>query len=262
MLPVLLEVFVMLPVSCASAEGSLSVSKDTVSVIVIAWNEVEIIESVVRGLYDAVVARMPDSELVVAEDGSTDGTKDVLARLSREIPFRHVSGDERKGYRRAMIDAMHLSEKDWVLFSDGDGQHDPSDFWRLWRYRSRADMLIGRKTPRRDAWHRVAMGLGYNIWLNLLFGVNFRDIDSGFRLIRRQLIEDVVDDVRTLPNCITSELTLRAIAKGYRVGEIPIHHLPRPFGDTKAFGVRRLPKVISEQILSTMALRSELKASR
>jgi len=95
-----------------------------VSVVIPVYNEGDVIEKVVRDFYAKVVSKVPGSELIVAEDGSTDNTKAILGRLAEELPIRLVSSDERKGYTRAVKDALKLPRFDLVFFSDSDGQQD------------------------------------------------------------------------------------------------------------------------------------------
>lgn len=101
-------------------EGTIGIdsSPAPVSVILIAYNEAEVIEKEVEGFYREVVEKLPGSELIVAEDGSTDGTGEILRELAVRLPIRLVQGRERKGYKQALLDALQLPRHEWVLFSD------------------------------------------------------------------------------------------------------------------------------------------------
>jgi glycosyltransferase involved in cell wall biosynthesis len=72
-------------------------------------------------------------EFIICKDGSTDGTQDVLARLSRRLPMKLIMSDERKGYSRAVIDGFKAADVLYILSVDSDGQCDPKDFWRFWK---------------------------------------------------------------------------------------------------------------------------------
>ncbi len=78
----------------------------SVSYILLAHNEVGTIEDELRSIHEAVIRRLPGSELIVAEDGSVDGTRPAIERLRGALSLRIVGGEARKGYARAMIDAV------------------------------------------------------------------------------------------------------------------------------------------------------------
>lgn len=86
-----------------------------ISLVILVYNEAEIIEKVINDFYNSVINKIPGSEFIVAEDGSTDGTKEILQRICQSIPIRLVCGDERKGYTRAMRDAFGLPENDLIF---------------------------------------------------------------------------------------------------------------------------------------------------
>src|SRR5205085_2253366 len=98
-----------------------------------------------------------------------DGAALVLDRLARELPLRLVQSDARKGYQRALVDAVAHAAKPWVFIVDSDYQFAPNDFWRLEAYRGEFDVVLGIKTPRRDPLHRTVLSRGYNILLRICF---------------------------------------------------------------------------------------------
>ncbi len=104
---------------------------DKVSVVLLAHNEAGIIEKVVRDCDAEVIIKLRGSVLVIAEDGSTDGTKEILDKLSKELPLTITSATNKRGYTKAMKAAFELAKNDLIFFNDADGQHDPRDFWKL-----------------------------------------------------------------------------------------------------------------------------------
>jgi len=122
----------------------------------------------------------------------------------------------------------------------------------------KCDIAIGYKKPRRDSFHRLFFSKGYNFLIGVLFGLWLRDIDSGFRVVNKRVIDDIIDDSTTLKECINSEITIRAFKKGYKICEVPVTHYPREFGDTKSFKFSKLPKVIIGLFVGLLKLRLEL----
>mgnify|MGYP001441697904 CR=1 FL=1 len=110
-------------------------SEPSLSIILPVYNEEKVIAKVIADLYEQVVQVYDGkAEIIVAEDGSTDNTKQVLADVHKKIPFVLVSGVERKGYNKANKDALALAKSDLVFLSDAGGGHDPQDFFRMLPY--------------------------------------------------------------------------------------------------------------------------------
>jgi len=219
------------------------------------YNEAGVIEEVVRGFYDKVVTKMPGMKFIIAEDGSTDGTKDLLHRLNKEIPFVLISTDERKGYSKAFRDILRLAETEFVFFSDSDGQHDPEDFFKLLQLIENHDIVSGYKLIRRDPFHRIVISNVYNFLIFLLFGLKMKDIDSGFKLIKKKVIEDVLKDPLVFSYCVMSEFILKAHFLGYAVLEVPVRHYARKHGRTAIFEPSKLPLIILRLIKGLFAIR-------
>lgn len=227
----------MKDIPCPSLENNLTV-------IIPVYNEAGVIEDVVRGMYDRVVRKVAGARFIVAEDGSTDGTKEILAELQKTIPFELMAGSRRKGYTRAFKEALTRAGTDFVFFCDSDGQHDPEDFFKLCACIAHADIVGGYKSPRRDPWHRLLLSRGYNGLVRLIFGLKTRDIDSGFKLIRKKVVDDIMGNVGDFRCCVMSEFVIKAYLSGYKIAEVAVSHFPRQSGATSLFPPQRLPGII------------------
>ncbi|MDD5555886.1 MAG: glycosyltransferase family 2 protein [bacterium] len=237
---------------------------EPVSALILVHNEAEVIEEVARGIHREVVARIPGSEFVVAEDGSTDGTKEILARIVPEMPgTRLVQGTERKGYTRAYKDALRECRRDLIFFSDSSGKHDPADFWRLADRIGECDMVIGSKAgARRDPLYRIVISRVFNCIVSRAFGCRFRDINSGFRLMRRSAVLPVLDEEWYMRHLINFEFTLRAAARGCRILEVPVTHRPRAHGPSRGLPPGKIPEAVIMALRTIPALRRDLRRTR
>jgi len=222
------------------------------------YNEAGIMEKIVRTYYNEVIRKIPNSEFIIAEDGSTDGTKEILKKLEREFPITVVSSGKRKGYVKAVKDALALPKNNIIFFSDSSGQHEPKDFWDLVKYIDNYDMVIGRKAKRKDPYYRIFISRVYNKMIWVLFGLKLRDIDCGFRLIKKDVRDDVLPETSTLKHAISSEFTIRAFKKGYSIKEVPVHHYRRKIGDKKNFSPTNLTGVIIALLVDLLKLKKEL----
>jgi len=216
---------------------------EPVSVIVNVYNEAETIERELREIHAEIIARLPGSEVIVAEDGSTDGTKEILTRLTRELGIIHSTAPERKGYAKAFRDAVALVRNPFVFFSDTGGKLDFKEFWKLYEHRHEYDVLSGTRNERTDQWYRRLLTWSYNALLRLYFRVDLRDADAGFRLYRTEVIRKIAAEPWINRHLIASELALRAIYSGYTMAEIPIAYRQRA-GVSRGLPPRKIPRVI------------------
>ena len=233
---------------------------EQLSVVMPVYNEAGTIERVLRELEAKVAARVPDVELIVAEDGSRDGTAEILARLAPELGIRLVSGRERKGYTRAVKDALALATRPWIFFTDADGQHEPEDVFRLADAAAGggADIATGVKTPRRDPWPRRVLSRGLQLANRVALGARFRDANCGFRLMRTAVVRELLPRVGCLPQFINAEILLRAWAGGHRVVEVPVRHYARAEGGSRGLPPARIPREVARLLAGIVQLRAEL----
>lgn len=231
-----------------------------ISLVFPVHNESFIIEQTIRNYWAELESRVEDLELIVAEDGSTDDTKGVVERLAKELPIKVHMSNERKGYQRAVVDAIGHATKEWLFVVDSDYQFAAIDFWRLEPYRRTHDVILGMKSPRRDPLYRIILSRGYNFLLRLFCDVPYRDMDTGFRLLRRTVAEELAPGVRHM-SFFTAEFVVRAHHAGHEIVEIPVPHYERKIGSTSIFYVSKLFLICLRQFLGLLQLRAELKRS-
>jgi glycosyltransferase involved in cell wall biosynthesis len=229
-----------------------------VSVVFPVYNESFIIEQTLRNYIAELAPRLPDVEFIVCEDGSTDDTKAVLERLAEELHFRLYTGSQRKGYQQAVLDAVARASKPWVFVVDSDYQFAAIDYWRLEPFRLSHDIILGIKRPRRDPFYRVWLSAGQNWLLRRFFGVPYRDMDTGFRLFKREAFEAVAPEIRHL-SFFTAEFVVRAHHRGYRIKEVPVHHYARKIGSTTIFFISSLFAICLKQFAGILRMHAEFR---
>ena len=222
-------------------------------------NEAFIIEQTLRDYVAELSGRIADLEFIVAEDGSTDDTRVILERLARELPIRLFIGGERKGYQRAGIDAIGHATKPWIFAVDSDYQFAAIDFWALEPHRGAYDIVLGIKSPRRDPFYRIFLSWCYNRLLKLVFDVPYDDMDTGFRLFRRSVFNELAPGIRHM-SFFTAEFVVRAHYAGRRIKQVPVPHYARKAGSTTIFFISKLVIICFEQFIGMINMRREFTA--
>jgi len=226
----------------------------TISLIIPVHNEVDVIEKVVKNYYKEVISKIPGSEFIVAEDGSTDGTKEVLKRLAKELPITVVSSNERKGYSKAVWDALKLPKNEIIFFSDSDDQHSPRDFWKLMPFIDDFDIVTGYKYPRSDKAFRLFISQVMNMLNFFIFGFFLRDINSGFKLFRRKALNALLENYEGL-DFISTELLIKAFLMNIKVTEVAVLHFERKFGESRGLPTSKLPEKILKLLVGLMKIK-------
>jgi glycosyltransferase involved in cell wall biosynthesis len=211
-----------------------------VSVFFPAYNDAPSISALVDNAFD-VLAEVPDCEVIVVNDGSTDGTATVLANLQGKYGprLRVVTHESNRGYGGALRSGFAAATKDLVFYTDGDGQYDVRELPKLLEcIGPDVGLVNGHKLERNDPRHRIWIGNTYNAFARFLFRVRIRDIDCDFRLIRRSLLNSL--HLTSTSGTICVELVRKIELTPWRVVEVGVHHYPRLHGRSQFFRVRSL----------------------
>jgi hypothetical protein len=170
-----------------------------------------------------------------------------------------LTGTERKGYKRAFLDAVFSARNPYIFFSDSGGKHNPEEFWKLYPLRDRYDLIVGRKTDRKDQLYRRWLTWSYNFAMRKYFGFNeIRDADSGFRLFNQAVVDQVLRGRLISRGLIASEIALRTIACGLRYGEVEISYNMRA-GTSRGLPPAKIPSVALNALRAMVTLKSEFR---
>src|SRR3954470_18245030 len=203
---------------------------ESISVFFPAYND----EATIAGLVGDALSVLPsltdDFEVIVVDDGSTDGTAAVLDELARaDGRVRVVRHESNRGDGGALRAGFASATKELVFYTDGDGQYDVREIKLLRPLLAEGvDIVNGYKIKRADAWQRRALGAAYNRLAHLLFSIPIRDVDCDFRLIRSRAVGQV--ELVSSSGSICVELVHKLHGAGCVFAEAPVHHYPRAHG--------------------------------
>jgi len=233
-------------------------SEPEISILLPVHNEAKTIEKTLLDFYNEIGTKIP-LEIVVSEDGSTDGTKDVLLKLSEKIPMKLILGKDRKGYMEGVKDGLRKVTTDHVFFVDSDGQHVASDFWELYEKRDAYDMIVGRKIKREDPPYRILISEVFHSIVRAIFRLPVHDPDTACRLINRKVLDSVTEETSILKYSFWTEFTVRAFKKGFKLAEVPVIHRRRLHGTTQLYRPPLLFRIIVLQLIGLFKLWDTLK---
>lgn len=223
-------------------------------VVLPVHDEVETIERVLDELHEVLrIYVVP--RFVVCEDGSRDGTPQLLERLRARLPIVLCTATERRGYARAVLDGIGAAETDYVLAIDADGQCDPRDLPRFLALAETADVIFGVRVERRDPLARRIGSWAFGLLHRGLFGRTVTDPSCPYVLVRRAAIAPLLGRMGTLPYGLWWELAGRARLAGLVLAEVPTGHRPRLAGSSRAFPVRKMPQLAFTHALGLIRIR-------
>ncbi len=213
----------------------------SLSVFFPAYNDAPSLPPLIAKTFAVLDEFVEDFEVIVVNDGSADDTGAVLEELRVQYGprMRVITHPENKGYGGALRTGFSEATKDFIFYTDGDGQYDVGDLPALLgAMQPHVGLVNGYKIARQDPWHRKVIGAVYNQFARFLFGVRLRDIDCDFRLFRRALLEE--KPLRSSSGTICVELVKLLERSGMDVVELPVGHYPRLHGRSQFFRVKSL----------------------
>jgi glycosyltransferase involved in cell wall biosynthesis len=205
------------------------------SVIIPCFNEVKTVEPVVQRVRSVGLA----DEIIVVDDGSTDGTREVLAKMDAENPgdLRIIYHDRNKGKGAALVTGFSHASGDIFLIQDADFEYDPRDYPVLLRpiQESISPVVYGSRFlggPRKamNFWNMVANRI-LTLTTNILYNAILSDMETCYKVFRSEVVQDMVIHARGFE--FEPEFTAKVLKQGIRIYEVPISYNGREWTEGK-----------------------------
>ena len=205
------------------------------SVIVPVFNERNTLVEIVRRMRSVELPDGIEVEIVVVDDGSTDGTRDVLRQLG-DSTVRVVTHGNNKGKGAAVRTGFEHASGDYVLIQDADLEYDPEDWPRLINpvLRGKARVVYGSRFTgeRRNMLFLHWVGNRFlSLATNVLYNTTLSDMETCYKLIDRSLLEGITLHAERFD--IEPEITAKILKRGVRIYEVPISYTGREFDEGK-----------------------------
>jgi len=238
------------------AEPSAADTVGELTVFFPAYNESENLGRTVTSaiaVLDALGLR--DLQVVLIDDGSTDGTGEIaeaLAREDRRIGVVHHATN--RGYGAALKSGFAAASREWIFYTDSDGQFDLADIAQLFSYADSFDAIVGYRLRRSDNPVRKINQFLWSRLVRRVLGIDVRDVDCAFKLIRRANVERIAPLVSE-GAVISAELLVKLDRSGARLKQVGVRHHPRVAGKPTGGS----PYVIARALRELFVLRRSLR---
>ena len=231
---------------------------DSLSLFFPTYNEEGNIKKVVLNAKKTLLKTAKNWEIIVVNDGSKDDTMKIVSDLSKEEPrIRLINHRTNRGYGGSLQSGFYNSKYYWITFTDSDGQFDFSEIDNFIKTQkeTNADLVIGYYKKRQVSKFKIITSKMWELAVFVLFGLHVKDVDCGFKLISKRVVEKIPKLDSERGAFISSEFLIKSKKAGFKIVEIPITHYPRTAGK----GTGRDIKVIVKSFVDLFRLWRKLK---
>ncbi len=210
---------------------SLDASRVKLSFVIPAFNEQQLIYDTARSADRSLSSiGLSQYEIILVDDGSTDGTGKRMREASRDFPQVRISiHDRNEGYGAAIMTGISSSRFKYIAYTDADLQFDIGEFQRMLEPLPEFDMVVGYRQRHDEPFHRRCISKGYNTVCRILFALEgLKDIDCSMKIFDRKIPEEV--EITSNRFAFDLELVARTIKKGFSITQLPVSHSPRRRG--------------------------------
>jgi glycosyltransferase involved in cell wall biosynthesis len=203
------------------------------SIIIPVYNEAKNINEIIKRVQATKLA----TEIIVVDDGSKDGTREILQKLHGKKKIRVILNEKNQGKGAVVVTGMKTATGDIILIQDADLEYDPRDYPALLKpiQEGVADVVYGSRflgAAHRVTmfWHQLANKM-LTLMTNILYDSILTDMETGYKVFRRQVIEGMT--IRAKRFNFEPEFTAKILKRKYRIYEVPITFNPRDYSDGK-----------------------------
>jgi glycosyltransferase involved in cell wall biosynthesis len=227
----------------------------SLSIILPTFNEVKSIGHVLNVWHNYLEKLKIKHEFVICEDGSTDGTKELILKLTKKFPIVNESSINRRGYGGGVLAGIQACHYDYLLCIDSDGQCMPDSFSLFWENRASEDILIGIRSQRMDPFLRKIYSFLFFVLHKILFPSAIRDPSCPYILAKKQTYFKLVPLLSFMREGFWWGFIGAALKLKINIKQYHIRHYARYDGSSVVYRFHKMPSIICRNIVGLVKLR-------
>lgn len=201
----------------------------SLSILFPCYNEEANVERVTRAAVEVGRQVAQDLEVIIVNDGSKDRTGEIADGLARDIPgVRAVHNNPNRGYGGALARGFREATKNYIFYTDGDGQFDFNELPKILPLLEQYDIVSCYRIDRKDPAFRKLNAFCWSTLVNALFRIGLRDIDCAFKIYPKTFIDRI--ELHSTGALIDTEMLAKARNLNLSIGQMGVHHYPRTAG--------------------------------
>jgi glycosyltransferase involved in cell wall biosynthesis len=234
------------------AAGSVAAPEKSVPVGVSFFFPVYNDEATVREVAERALSMLSEItssyEVIIVDDASPDDAGRIADALALEYSgvVRVIHHPHNRGYGAALTSGIAAAQYEWICMVDGDGEYDVLDLQKMLKLRDYYLLIIGFRYKKLYSARRIFISFVYNMVLRWMFRTPFRDISTGIRAFHRSILDDI--HITSDSPFFGAELAIKAMLRGYPVGEIGIQTFPRSFGKGSVVTVHNIWLTVKDML--------------
>jgi glycosyltransferase involved in cell wall biosynthesis len=218
---------------------------DSISVFYPCFNEEVHVETTTKTALKILNIIADRYEVILINDGSKDKTPQIINELAKK--YKHIRTIHNKvnlGYGGALQTGFYNAKYEWIATHDADGQFDFSEITKLIKKAKETDSqaVVGFRLNRQDSLVRKINGKGWTFLANILLGINLKDVDCSFKLVKKEVIDKIPHLESMRGGMISPELWAKTKKAGFKISEVGVHHFPRTGGKQSGAELRIIIK--------------------
>ena len=216
-----------------------------ISIFLPAYNDEKTIKRLVLDVISVLGPLNLDYEIIIIDGCSQDATGEIAKGLTENHKnVKLVQHKKNMGYGGALKSGFANATKEWVFYTDSDGQYDIREILRLLPYTQEYDFINGNISKRMDPIYRIILGRIYQFWLDIFFGRKLRYVNCDFRLIKKSIIDQITIDSNS--GFAPAEIVIKLFRNGARIKEVLVSHFTRQQGRSQFFKLKKLINLFTD----------------
>jgi glycosyltransferase involved in cell wall biosynthesis len=210
-----------------------------ISLFVPAYNDEKTIGKVILDAILVLGDLNLDYEIIIIDDGSKDATAEIVRGLAENYKtIKLIQHGNNRDYGAALRTGFAAASKEWVFYTDGDGQYDIKEISKLLSYAGEFDLINGYLIERMDPAYRIILGKAYQYLIDICFGRTLIHTNCDFRLIKKEAMDRIA--INSNSGFAPAEIVTKLVQNGAKIKQVAIKHFPRIYGRSSFFKFKKI----------------------